>query len=136
METIQVKVDWCNKNFGASVGDNVPGSVVVTDKTLDGLKNAVAEAVAFHVEGLQVDGDEVPAWLACGNYRFEWQLSPAALLRSAERYTSIAAIARATGINEQLLSHYANGLKIPREAQRKRIVDGIHRMGKELLSVV
>lgn len=136
METIQVKVDWCNKNFGASVGDNVPGAVVVTDKTLDGLKKAVAEAVAFHVEGLASDGDNVPSWLINGDYRFEWQLTPAALLRSVERYTSMAAIARATGINEQLLSHYANGLKVPREAQRKRIVEGIHRMGEEMLSVV
>ena len=81
-------------------------------------------------------GDNVPSWLINGDYRFEWQLTSAALLRSVERYTSMAAIARATGINEQLLSHYANGLKVPREAQRKRIVEGIHRMGEEMLSVV
>ena len=136
MKTIRVKVDWCDKNFGASVGDNVPGAIAVTGKTLDELKKAVAEAVCFHVEGMQADGDTVPGWLADGDYRFEWQLTPAAMLRSVEPYTSIAAIARATGINEQLLSHYANGVKVPREEQRKRIVEGIHRMGQELMSVM
>ena len=136
METIKVHVDWCEKNFGASVGENVPGAIVVTNKTFAGLKRAVSEAVAFHVEGMAADGDKVPAWLADGDYRFEWELTPAALLRSVEPYVTIAAIARATGINEQLLSHYANGLKKPREAQRERIVEGLHKIGEEILSVV
>lgn len=135
METIKVSVDWCEKNFGASVGANVPGAIVVTEKDFASLKKAVAESVAFHVEGMVADGDDVPAWLVSGDYRFEWELTPAALLRSVEPYTTIAAIARASGINEQLLSHYANGLKVPRRAQRERLVEGIHRIGREMLAV-
>ena len=30
MEKITVNVSWCNKNFAASLGDNVPGAVVFT----------------------------------------------------------------------------------------------------------
>ena len=63
-------------------------------------------------------------------------LETSAFLRKCERYTSLAAIARASGINQQLLNHYASGLKIPRPSQRKRIVDGIHKIGEEFISVV
>lgn len=63
-------------------------------------------------------------------------LSMAALLRKCERFTSPAAIARVSGINQQQLSHYASGLRTPRTEQRKRIVDGIHRIGREFLEVV
>ena len=43
---------------------------------------------------------------------------------------------RASGINQSLLSHYVNGLKKPCEQQRKRIVDGLHKIGSDLLSVM
>ena len=136
MVTIKVNIGWCNKNYAASVDEQVPGAVVATDKTFEGVKQAIAEAVAFHVEGMQADGDEVAAWLADADYQFEWILETSALLRSCEKYTSIAAISRATGINEQLLSHYANGIKTPRRQQRERIVEGLHKIGREFLSVV
>ena len=48
----------------------------------------------------------------------------------------MAAISRASGISQQQLSHYANGLKNPRPAQRQRIVEGIHRIGEKMLEVV
>jgi len=82
------------------------------------------------------DGDGVPEWLQKGDYEIEFILETSALLRSCEKFTSIAAIARASGINERQLSHYANGLKKPRPEQRKRIVDGLHKIGEEFLSVV
>lgn len=133
---IKVNVEWAGKNFCASVDEQVPGAVVVADKTLAGLKQAVRDAVAFHVEGMLADGDEVPEWLAKGDYDFEWVLAVSALLRNCGQYLSLAAIARASGINQQQLSHYANGLKSPRPAQRQRIVEGIHRIGKECLEIV
>ena len=39
-------------------------------------------------------------------------------------------------INQSLLSHYVNGLKKPREQQLKRIVDGLHKIGSDLQSVM
>lgn len=137
MERIKVNIAWCDKNFGASVDDEkVFGSVVATDKTLEGVKTAIADALHFHIEGMLADGDEVSDWLVAGEYELFFYLETSALLRSCERYTSLAAIARASGINPQLLNHYACGLKIPRALQRKRIVDGIHKIGEEFMSVV
>ncbi len=60
----------------------------------------------------------------------------ATVLRAYEPFISLAAISRASGINQHQLSHYANGLKRPRPQQRQRIVDGIHKIGRELLTVV
>ena len=71
-----------------------------------------------------------------GEYEFDIELGTSALLRKCEQFTSLAAIARASGISQQQLSHYANGLRSPRPEQRRRIVEGIHRIGKECLEVV
>lgn len=137
MEKIKVKVDWCDKNFGAVTEDNVLcGMVVATSKSYDGLMAELSDAIRQHVEGLLQDGESVPEWLVANNYEFDIELGVAALLRKCEQFTSLAAIARVSGINQQQLFHYASGLRVPRIEQRKRIVDGIHRIGQEFLSVV
>jgi len=70
-------------------------------------------------------------------YVFEYNfMDVASLLRAYEPFVSLAAISRTSGINQHLLSHYANGMKKPRPQQRERIVQGIHTIGKELLAVV
>ena len=137
MEKIRVDVQWCDKNFGASLGDNVPGAVVLAAKTYEELLREVPETLRFHVEGMLADGDDVPQWLIDGDYEFEYNLiDVATVLRAYEPFVSLAAISRASGINQHQLSHYANGLKQPRPQQRQRIVDGIHKIGRELLAVV
>ena len=136
MQKIKVEVVWCNKNFAATLGGNVPGSVLVTAKSFSKLKKEVKETLEFHVQGMVEDGDNVPQWLVDGEYELKWYLEDtASLLQSLEGMTTIAAISRVTGINERLLSHYANGIKKPSEKQRQKIVDGIHNIGKSLMSI-
>jgi predicted RNase H-like HicB family nuclease len=136
MEKIKVDVQWCDKNFGASFGDNVPGAVVLTAKTFEELKREVPETLKFHVEGMIADGDDVPQWLRDGDYEFEYNLlDVATMLRAYEPYYTLAALSHATGINQHQLSHYANGLKHPRPQQRQRIVEGMHEIGRQLLAV-
>lgn len=137
MEKVRVDVAWCDKNFGASLGENVPGAVLVTAKTFAELQKEVKDTLAFHIEGMMMDGDDVPQWLAEGDYEFEYNfMDTVSLLRAYEPYVSLAAISRSSGINQHLLSHYANGIKKPRAQQRARIVQGIHEIGKELLAVL
>lgn len=136
MEQIKVFIEWCDHNFGATFGDNVPGAVVLTAKTYDVLMKEIPETLQFHVKGMVADGDEVPEWLRNGEYEFDYELDTAALIRSCEQYASLAAISRASGVNERLLSHYANGIKKPRPQQRKRIVEGLHEIGRKLIAVV
>lgn len=137
MEKIRIDVEWCKKNFAASFGEKIPGSVVFTAKTIEELRKNARETLQFHVEGMLVDGERVPRWLAEGDYEFEYNYTnAAALIRACEPLTSLAALSRATGINQHQLSHYATGLKNPRPEQRRRIVDGLHKIGHELIAVV
>ena len=84
MEKIKVFVDWVDKNFGATLEEKVPGAVVATDKTFEGLKNAIASSLSFHVEGMMKDKEEVPSWLTNREYVFEYVLTPAAQLHIGE----------------------------------------------------
>lgn len=136
MEKIDVYVDWCDKNFAASFGSNVPGAVVFTARTWEEVKKEAKDTLDFHIEGMLKDGDDIPEWLRNGEYEFVFHpMSIAALLRCSEDFTTMAAIARASGMNQRQLSHYANGLKKPRPQQRQRIVAGLHKIGRQLMAV-
>ncbi|MDE7438236.1 MAG: CopG family transcriptional regulator, partial [Muribaculaceae bacterium] len=115
--------------------EDIGGVVVVTAKTLTKLKEDFEESLRWHIEGCIADGDVLPDYLANGDYTIDYELDTAAMLREAEQFTTMAAISRVTGINQKLLSHYANMLKIPRPAQRQRIVDGLHAIGRQFLAV-
>ena len=136
MEKIDVYVDWCDRNFAATFGNNVPGAVVFTAHTWDEVRQEAKSTLEFHIEGMLKDGDEVADWLRNGEYEFVFHpVSTAELLRSSESYTTMAALAKASGVNQRQLSHYANGLKQPRPQQRQRIVAGLHKIGKQLMDV-
>ncbi len=135
MKKINVNVSWSRKNYVAVIEEEEIGTVVVTNKTLEGLKSETAEALSFHIDEMKKDGEAVAGWLSEGMFEFEWTLHISALLKESERYTSLAAISRASGINERQLGHYANGIKVPREEQRRRIVEGIQSIGRECLAI-
>ena len=132
---LKVHVGWSGKNFCCGLSENIGGVVVVTAKTLAKLKEDFEESLRWHIEGCLADGDTLPEDIAGGNYEIRYELDSAAMLREAEQFTTMAAISRVTGINQKLLSHYANALKIPRPAQRQRIVDGLHAIGRQILAV-
>lgn len=80
-------------------------------------------------------GESVPNWMVLGEYEIEFSLAVSALLRQAETFTTLTVISHFTGINQMLLSHYANSVKKPREAQRERIVNGLYEIGRQALAV-
>ena len=132
MQTITVNIDWEN-NYGA-YSEEVSGCVA-THKTLEGVKQAYIEALEFHLEGLHANGDEIPAVMQ-GKYRLDFVLNVRALLHYFEGVLTRSALSRVTGINERQLGHYITGYRKPRPEQRKKIVEGLHRIGKEINSVV
>lgn len=136
MEKVNAYISWSGNNYCATAGDQVEGCIIVTDKTFEGIQKAFIESLEFHIEGMVADGDVVPEYLENGDYEVVFSLETSALLRQCERYTSLAAIARASGINQRQLSHYARGMRNPRPEQRARIVEGLHKIGQEFLSVV
>jgi hypothetical protein len=99
------------------------------------VKQAYIEALEFHLEGLHKDGDEIPTVLQ-GKYRLNFVLNVRAILHYFEGVLTRSALSRVTGINERQLGHYITGHRKPRPEQRKKIVEGLHRIGKEINSVV
>lgn len=135
MEKIKVEVNWCEKNFACVWGCPDFGSIIVTNKTLEGLKKEFQKSLQWQIEDMLADGDDVPQWLASGDFEIEYDLHISAILRNAEQFTTMAAISRASGINQRQLTHYASSLKEPRPAQRERIIDGLHRIGESFLAI-
>lgn len=74
MEKIIVDVAWCDRNYGGSLGSNVPGAVVLTAPILEALQKEAKESLELHVEGLMENGEDVPEWLKNGDYEFEYNI--------------------------------------------------------------
>ena len=132
---MKIEVSWTGGNYCCGWQDPQGGMVVATDRDLEALQAGFAESLALHVEGCVADGDELPGWLVRGEYTLDFQLDASALLRQAERFTTMAALSRACGINARQLAHYASGLKRPRPAQRERILDGLRLIGRQVLAL-
>lgn len=129
---INVHVGWVEKNFCASYTEEGLGVVTATDKTFEGLKKEFEEALQFSADGWKEDGHEIPEHLCHIPDRLRFDLDASALLRVATEYTTMAAISRASGINQGLLSHYVTGLKHPRKAQMDKIRNALQFIGNQL----
>lgn len=135
MKTIDVKIYWADKNYCCGWNEEGIGSIVCTHKTLEGVKKAFEESMEFHFEGMSADGDTLPEWYTSHDFSINYVMDISAILRSIEAFTTMAAISRATGINQKQLSHYASSLKTPRPQQRQRIIDGLHSIGKAFMAI-
>jgi len=135
MQKIDVTISWSGNNYCAGTG-NVNGVVIVTHKTLVGVKSAFVDSFKFHIDGSIADGDKLPEYIVDGDYEFDYKMEVSALLHSLDGIITRSAIARVTGINERQLGHYASGLRNPRPEQRYKIITGIHNIGNELSTVV
>ena len=132
MQKIIINISW-EENYGAS-SDDVLGCVA-THKTLDGIKEAYRSALEFHLQGMLEDGDDIPNVLK-GNYELVFKMDVHALLHYYNGIITRSALSRITGINEKQLGHYAQGHRKPRQKQREKIINGLHRIGKEFINVV
>ncbi len=133
MEKVKVLVGWDDKNYSAAA--EVNGVVVVTHRNLEELKAVFEDAFRFHIEGSIKDGDPLPEAIKNGNYVLEYELQVSALLHKYGNVLTRSALSQMTGINERQLGHYARGTRALRPEQRDRIVQGFHKLGRELLAV-
>ena len=116
---IRVDVSWSDNKFSALLGGVISGVLAFTADTF-------AE--------LQI---EIEKGLVNKEYKFEYKfLDVRSLLNAYSPYISLAAISRVSGINQNQLSQYANGLRKARPNQMQRIIEAINRIGEELTAVV
>lgn len=126
---IKVIISWRPRAFGAA-SDDIPGCVAAAER-LDEVIREYEDGVKFYLEGLAPD--EIPECLK-GQYHFEYEYTIQALLHRYDGILTRAALSRITGIDPKILGHYMTGYRTPRTARRKQIIDGLHRLGNELLA--
>lgn len=132
---IVVHVGWCKKNYDGGWGDPECGIIISTGRTLDDFKQDFKEALDFHIESMAEDKDTFPEWMANGQYEIEYYLHTSALLHEAERFTTLTAISRASGISKKVLQAYATSEREARPQQRERIIKALNTIGQEVLAL-
>lgn len=132
MAKIEILVDYTDNYSACPANENI--ACVTTGRTLDEVKRNMEEALHFHIDGMKEDGDPIPAEFE-GEWELEWNLSVRAILHATEGLVPKSAIARASGVNQQLLTHYASGIKKPRAAMRAKIIGGIHQIAERLSAI-
>ena len=132
MAKIGIKVDYTD-NFAASpINEDI--ACLVTAHSFPELQKEMESALRDHIEWMKEDGDQIPAEFL-GEWEFDWQFTVRALLHYTDKLVSKAAISKATGINQQQLTHYASGYRVPRPAMRARIIEGIHKIAGQLSAI-
>lgn len=136
-ETILVYVSWCDNCYSASMGENVPFIVNFTAETFPELQKQAVERLEYIIKSRIAVRERVPEWLRYGKYMFKYKfLDVRSLLTACERYLTLAAISRVTGISQSRLSRYANGKIKASPNQVARIADAINKIGTELMAVI
>ena len=134
MNTVKILIDWVPNNFAATLGD-YSLACGATGDTLEEVKDNIVKAIKFHIEGLKLDGDSVPLQFS-GKWSPCFELSTRAQLKYCDLYITRKALAKETGINEQQLSHYANGQRHPRPSMQNRIAAGIRSISNRLNGIL
>lgn len=132
MGKIIINVDYTDNFAAAPANEDI--ACISTGRTLDELKKNMEEALRWHIDSMREDGESIPAEFE-GDWELEWNLTVKALLHYTEGLVPKAAIAKATGINQQQLTHYSTGYRTPRPAMRKKIIDGIHYIAQQLSAI-
>ena len=131
MGKIKILVDYTDNFSACPENDSI--ACVTTANTYESLQRNMDEALRFHIEGMNEDGEIIPEEFS-GEWEYEWILSTRALLHATEHLVPKSAIAKVTGINQQQLTHYASGFRKPKPAMADRIRDGVHSIALTLLS--
>lgn len=129
---VKVIIEHAGDNFSAYVAD-VDG-IAVTGDSIDEIKASMYEAIDDYIQACKEFNLDTPEQFR-GEYELMFELDVCSLLKIYEGIFSKAGLERLTGINQKQLWHYANGKSKPRQAQRLKIEQGLHRLGNELISL-
>lgn len=132
MKKVQVIIEKSTTGYAAFIP--LLHGCIATGESIDEVKKNLDDALSFHLEGMLEDLVEIPEELS-GNYMLQYSLDIETFLAHYNHIFTKRALSRITGINESLLSQYANGLKHPRKVQSKKIEKGLHKLANELLQI-
>ena len=132
MKTIIVILEKSENNYSAYIP--ALDGCVATGESLNEVKQRIAEAVEFHLDGMKVEGLDIPESFR-NDYQFSYKIDVESLFDWFSGVLTKSGISKLTGMNQSLLSQYANGIKKPSLKQSKKIEQAIHSFGEELLKI-
>ena len=120
-----------SKDFFDAYSDNCDG-IYAAGESVDAVKVDTVEAIRLIKENLPEE--RWPKQIR-GDFEIEWKFDVPSFLEYYSNFISLAGMERMTGINQKQLSNYLNHRSVPRAKQADRILSGIHRFARELLSI-
>jgi predicted RNase H-like HicB family nuclease len=132
MKQIKVILEAGKDGYGVSFQEieNVFGF----GETLEAAKSDAKSVLDSYLVTLDRCNQPIPEILQ-GDYELVFEFDIVALLKYIDGTVTKTALAKASGINPSQLTHYSSGLRKPRPEQRKKIITGLHRIGRDLLTV-
>lgn len=124
MKNIKIVIER-SSDFYWAYAENMNG-ITAGGETVQEVKNSILDSVEINKELGNIPNVE---------YSFSYRYDTESLLQFYKGILSNPAIEKLTGINQKLIHQYSTGLKKPRPAQRKKIEEGLHRLGEELLAI-
>lgn len=132
MGAVTVIIERADSNFSAYVRE-VDG-ITATGTSIDEIKTSIIEALDVFVASCKEFNCSIPEALE-GGYKITFELDIQSLLTIYQGIFTKSGLEKITGINQKQLWHYSKGLSKPREAQRQKIENALHRLGSELVSI-
>lgn len=107
---------------------------IATGQSLQSTKKNIQEAIEFHLEGLVEEGEEIPEVFK-NEYELDFRIDVSSLFEWFSGVLTKSGVSKLTGLNQSLLSQYANGMKTPSSKQTQKIEHALHNFGQELLEI-
>ena len=120
-----------SKDMFGAFSENCEGIYAAGD-TIDATKADTYEAIRLIKKNLPEERWPEPIK---GDFEIEWRFDVPSFLEYYGGIMSLAGMERLTGINQKQLSNYLNHRAVPRKKQADRIITGMHRFARELLSI-
>ena len=120
-----------SKDMFGAFSENCEGIYAAGD-TIEATKADVYEAIRLIKKNLPEE--RWPGQIR-GEFEIEWKFDVPSFLEYYGGIMSLAGMERLTGINQKQLSNYLNHRAVPRKKQADRIITGMHKFARELLSI-
>ena len=130
MEKI-IMIVGASKDMLNAYSDNCDG-IYAGGESIEAVKADTYEAIRLIKKNLPED--RWPNQIK-GEYEIEWKFDVPSFLEYYSGFMSLAGMEKMTGIHQKQLSNYLNHRAVPRQKQADRIITGIHRFARELLSI-
>ena len=132
MGTVNVVVEKTGTGYSAYMPD-VPGVVSVGD-TFNELRKNVEDAITLYLEASNEFGDKIPDILS-EEYQLAFRFDIQTFMEWLSKVMSQKGLSDIAGMNESLISQYANGFKSPGPKQLKRMESALHRFADDLYAI-